>query len=354
TRRSRLRLRPHQRPQDVFDAARRRRPGRRTALRQGAPAPVPPEAVDRARGRRLVPLRHRARGSSAGSGGGFDRLDQAAPRELRRAGARLYLSEDARRRGPRRDRARRRARGELPPRAAAGSLRRRLRSHADARVRALGGEAEEAGIERARHLEGAPRRGLPLAHRVLPAHRLVSEEDRAHRDRDQGDPRRLRGGAHPHRRAHRARPRLGPRGADEDAAAAARRGGRRPEAGAALQTDIERARRTRSMSMAPVRLAVAMVRPPQAIVNRGFADLHAEPDEGSERVDQAHYGERFTLLGQEGDWFYAQGADHYFGWMLADVLDEVGPAERRIVGVVAADVRSAPTDAAPVIDRLPV
>ncbi|HZP96937.1 MAG TPA: NlpC/P60 family protein [Candidatus Limnocylindria bacterium] len=108
------------------------------------------------------------------------------------------------------------------------------------------------------------------------------------------------------------------------------------------------------MSMAPVRLAVAMVRPPQAIVNRGFADLHAEPDEGSERVDQAHYGERFTLLGQEGDWFYAQGADHYFGWMLADVLDEVGPAERRIVGVVAADVRSAPTDAAPVIDRLPV
>jgi len=30
------------------------------------------------------------------------------------------------------------------------------------------------------------------------------------------------------------------------------------------------------------------------------------------------------------------------------------PAERRIVSVVAADVRSAPTDAAPVIDRLPV
>jgi hypothetical protein len=38
----------------------------------------------------------------------------------------------------------------------------------------------------------------------------------------------------------------------------------------------------------------------------------------------------------------------------ADHLDEVGAPERRIVGVVVADVRSAPTDAAPIIDRLPV
>ncbi len=108
------------------------------------------------------------------------------------------------------------------------------------------------------------------------------------------------------------------------------------------------------MSVAPVRLAVAMVRPPQALVNRGFADLHAEPDPGSERVDQAHYGERFTLLGREDEWFFAQGPDHYFGWIWAENLDEVAPPERRIVGVVAADVRNAPTDAAPVIDRLPV
>ena len=108
------------------------------------------------------------------------------------------------------------------------------------------------------------------------------------------------------------------------------------------------------MSVAPVRLAVAMVRPPQALVNRGFIDLHAEPDEASERVDQAHYGERFSLLAHDGEWFYAQGPDHYFGWVYADFLDEVGPVERRIVGVVAADVRSAPTDGAPVIDRLPV
>ncbi len=108
------------------------------------------------------------------------------------------------------------------------------------------------------------------------------------------------------------------------------------------------------MSVAPVRLAVAMVRPPQALVNRGFTDLHAEPDPGSERVDQAHYGERFTLLGRDEEWYFAQGPDHYFGWIWQEHVDEVAPPERRIVGVVAADVRSAPTDAAPVIDRLPV
>ena len=108
------------------------------------------------------------------------------------------------------------------------------------------------------------------------------------------------------------------------------------------------------MNVAPVRLQVAMVRPPQALVNRGFADLHADPDETSERVDQAHYGERFALLAHDSEWFYAQGPDHYFGWIHEEHLDEVAPVERRIVSVVASDVRSAPTDAAPVIDRLPV
>ena len=57
------------------------------------------------------------------------------------------------------------------------------------------------------------------------------------------------------------------------------------------------------MSIAATRLAVAMVRPPQALVNRGLTDLRAEPDEDSERVDQAHYGERLTLLARDGDWF---------------------------------------------------
>lgn len=108
------------------------------------------------------------------------------------------------------------------------------------------------------------------------------------------------------------------------------------------------------MTVAPARLAVAMVRPPQAIVNRGVADLRRDPDEESERVDQAHYGERYTILGHEDEWLYVQGADHYFGWMHGEHLDEVAPAERRIVSVLAADVRSAPTDAAPIIDRLPV
>jgi cell wall-associated NlpC family hydrolase len=108
------------------------------------------------------------------------------------------------------------------------------------------------------------------------------------------------------------------------------------------------------VSVAAPRLAVAMVRPPQAMVNRGLTDLRADPDDDAERVDQAHYGERFTLLARDDDWFYAQGPDHYFGWILADHLDEVAAPERRIVGVVVADVRSAPTDAAPIIDRLPV
>jgi len=108
------------------------------------------------------------------------------------------------------------------------------------------------------------------------------------------------------------------------------------------------------VSVAGARLAVAMVRPPQALVNRGVTDLRADPDDDAELVDQAHYGERFTLLSRDGDWFFAQGPDHYFGWLKVDHLDEVGAPERRIIGVVAADVRSAPTDAAPIIDRLPV
>jgi cell wall-associated NlpC family hydrolase len=108
------------------------------------------------------------------------------------------------------------------------------------------------------------------------------------------------------------------------------------------------------MSVASTRLAVAMVRPPQALVNRGLTDLRGEPDEDAELVDQAQYGERFTLLGREGEWLFAQGPDHYFGWLRAEHLDEVAAPERRIVGVTVADVRSAPTDAAPIIDRLPV
>ena len=108
------------------------------------------------------------------------------------------------------------------------------------------------------------------------------------------------------------------------------------------------------MSIASTRLAVAMVRPPQALVNRGVTDLRADPDDDAELLDQAHYGERFALLGREGEWLFVQGVDHYFGWLRADHLDEIGQPERRIVGVVAADVRSAPTDAAPIIDRLPV
>ena len=88
------------------------------------------------------------------------------------------------------------------------------------------------------------------------------------------------------------------------------------------------------MTIAGPRLAVAMVRPPQALVNRGLTDLRADPDEDSERVDQAHYGERLTLLTREDDWFYAQGPDHFFGWVQADHLDEVTAARKPVLRFV--------------------
>src|SRR5438876_245729 len=52
-----------------------------------------------------------------------------------------------------------------------------------------------------------------------------------------------------------------------------------------------------------------MVRPPQALVSRGLTGLHAEPDEDSELVDQAHYGECFL------------GRPYLWGGTTADGID---------------------------------
>lgn len=99
---------------------------------------------------------------------------------------------------------------------------------------------------------------------------------------------------------------------------------------------------------------VAMVSPPVAIVRRDVADVRTAPSAGSELVDQAHYGENVTVLGESGDWRYVQGADQYFGWAhLDDLAVLTGFAELYMVAVIFGDVRDAPRSDAAVIARLP-
>jgi gamma-D-glutamyl-L-lysine dipeptidyl-peptidase len=98
-----------------------------------------------------------------------------------------------------------------------------------------------------------------------------------------------------------------------------------------------------------------MVSPPVAIVRRDLADLRAAPSADSELVDQPHYGENVTVLGESGDWRYVQGADQYFGWAhLDDLAVLTGVAERFLVAVALGDVRDAARADAAVIARLPV
>ena len=97
-----------------------------------------------------------------------------------------------------------------------------------------------------------------------------------------------------------------------------------------------------------------MVLPDVAIVRRDLLDVHAEPSEKSELVDQSHYGENVALLGERGDWRYVQGPDQYLGWVRADDIAVIGGyAERHIVAVLLADVRSAPRADADILARLP-
>ena len=99
---------------------------------------------------------------------------------------------------------------------------------------------------------------------------------------------------------------------------------------------------------------VAMVWPDVAIVRRDLADLRASPSSESELVDQAHYGENVTVLGESGEWRYVQGHDQYLGWIPLDDLAVLTAHPRRyVVAVLLADVRDAPRADANVIARLP-
>src|SRR5688500_4090515 len=99
-----------------------------------------------------------------------------------------------------------------------------------------------------------------------------------------------------------------------------------------------------------------MVIPHEGTVCVGVADLRATPDESAERVDQAHFGERLTVLGGREGWVYVQGEDHYFGWICSGDLVEpttivTGP---HIVTALFADVHERPDAASSVLTRVPV
>jgi len=97
-----------------------------------------------------------------------------------------------------------------------------------------------------------------------------------------------------------------------------------------------------------------MVWPATAIVRRDLADLRAMPSTDSELVDQAHYGEDLTVLGESDAWRYVQGPDQYLGWVpLDDIAVFTEYAERHVISVLLADVRDAPRPDAEVIARLP-
>jgi SH3-like domain-containing protein len=99
---------------------------------------------------------------------------------------------------------------------------------------------------------------------------------------------------------------------------------------------------------------VAMVRPPVGIVGRGVVSLRAKPDDTSELVDEAQYGELMTRLSDDGDWSYVQGRDLYFGWIRSAVLTEPRYfPEVMMVGVPVAKVHTAPENDAKVVDELP-
>ena len=79
-----------------------------------------------------------------------------------------------------------------------------------------------------------------------------------------------------------------------------------------------------------------ILRVPIARVAAGVADLHAEPDERTELVDQVRHGERVTLLRRTADgWVYVQAReDHYFGWVRETHLTETDEVPARAVVAV--------------------
>jgi len=99
---------------------------------------------------------------------------------------------------------------------------------------------------------------------------------------------------------------------------------------------------------------VAMVRPPRALVSVGVAPLRAQPDDASELVDQASFGEHMTSLAQSGEWTYVQGPDLYFGWIRTAALTPYDTPQAVVVAVSLARVHASPTRDAEVVDQLPV
>jgi hypothetical protein len=96
-----------------------------------------------------------------------------------------------------------------------------------------------------------------------------------------------------------------------------------------------------------------MVRPPCGYVSAAVADLRGKPDGASELVDQAHVGERLTLLGESGDWAYVQGDDLYFGWIhRQDFRKDTHPSRRLVVAVHHAALRGDPKDGSDVIGEV--
>ena len=107
------------------------------------------------------------------------------------------------------------------------------------------------------------------------------------------------------------------------------------------------------MSVTPA-TRVAMVRPPRGMVNRGIVPLRVRPDDGAELVDEAHFGEELTRLGEDGGWSYVQGSDLYFGWIpTARVPNIADPPDQWVVAVPFARARVAASDDADGYDELP-
>jgi cell wall-associated NlpC family hydrolase len=97
-----------------------------------------------------------------------------------------------------------------------------------------------------------------------------------------------------------------------------------------------------------------MVAPPKALITVGIADIHAEPANESELVDQAHLTEMVTVLGERNDWRYVQGPDQYFGWVRSDQIFEIpGSNSIGIVAVLLANVHEGESRASAVVERLP-
>jgi len=66
-------------------------------------------------------------------------------------------------------------------------------------------------------------------------------------------------------------------------------------------------------------------------VRAGSAALRKAPEANAEQVNQALFGEGFTLYDEQEGWAWGQlDVDHYVGWMRADELGEATPPTHRV------------------------